>query len=69
MLRILEKFGVPPGIVNTVQKLYKVITIEFDAAETRISFASTLGVKQGNNLAQTLFLFVIQAAIEHLDSK
>ena len=64
--QILGKFGVPEGMVTVIQKLYTNIEIICNVNGVVIGFKSLSGVKQGDNLAPILFLFAIQAALEHM---
>jgi hypothetical protein len=65
MWQILAKFGVPPKIIGLARSLYdgSTISINIDGIKPD-PFANNTGVKQGDNLAPTLFLFVFQAALE-----
>ena len=65
MWQILAKFGVPPKVIDLVRSLYdgSTISINIDGIKPD-PFANNTGVKQGDNLAPILFLFVFQAALE-----
>ena len=65
--KILAKYGLPEKLISVIKKLYTDITIDTKVGKTKESFASTSGVKQGDNLAPVLFLFAIQAAIDTMD--
>ena len=53
-------------MVTVIQKLYTNIEIICNVNGVIIGFKSLSGVKQGDNLAPILFLFAIQAALEHM---
>lgn len=62
--QILKKYGIPPIAIKCIEKMYTNIQIHLNIGTAQTSFKSTSGVKQGDNLAPVLFLFVIQAAID-----
>jgi hypothetical protein len=65
--KILVKYGIPDTLISMIVKLYMNITINMNVGKTNVSFESTSGVKQGDNLAPVLFLFVIQAVIDMME--
>jgi hypothetical protein len=69
MLKILQIYGVPQDVVTVIKKLYNDVWISFDLEGEEATFESTSGVKQGDVLAPTLFLYVMQAAFDSLDRK
>ena len=62
--KILAKYGIPENMIQTIKKMYTDIHVTLQVSKEKEEFMSTSGVKQGDNLAPLLFLFVIQAAIE-----
>jgi hypothetical protein len=56
-------------LVALIGKLYTDVVISFDLEGETVSFSSTSGVKQGDVLAPTLFLYVMQAVLDSLDRK
>jgi hypothetical protein len=70
MLRkILTVLGVPENMIEVLKKLYKDVTINLRVGEKLEQFLSTSGVKQGDNLAPILFIFVIHAVSNSLNKK
>jgi hypothetical protein len=61
---ILKKYGIPKKTIATIKKMYTNINIKISIEDAEFIFNSISGVKQGDNLAPVLFLFVVQAAIE-----
>ena len=51
-------------MIATFKKMYTNINIKLSIEDAELIFNSISGVKQGNNLAPVLFLFVVQAAVE-----
>ena len=62
--KILAKYGIPENMIWTIKKMYTDIRVTLQVSKEKEEFMSTSGVKQGDNLAPLLFLFVIQAAVE-----
>ena len=67
--KILKKYGVPTATIAIIKKMYTDIRIKLGIEKAEALFYSTLGVKQGDNLAPALFLFAIQATIETMHRK
>ena len=68
MLDLLGKYGVPAHLVRLISLLHTDVRVKLAVGETEVVFESTVGVKQGDNMAPVLFLFVMQAAMETLES-
>jgi hypothetical protein len=67
--KILKILGVPDNLIEVLQKLYTDVTINLRVGEKLEQFLSTSGVKQSDNLAPILFIFVIHAVSNSLDKK
>ena len=67
MLKVLLKFGAPPSLCKVVEKLYTNCEIELSFGSCRGTIPSTIGVKQGDNMAPVLFIFFMQAAMRSLE--
>jgi hypothetical protein len=67
--KILHKYGLPKTLISVIKKMYTDIEITLQSGDASRSFPSTSGVKQGDNLAPILFLFVVQAAAKNIDKK
>jgi hypothetical protein len=61
--------GVPESIIEVLKKLYTDVTVNLRVGEKLEQFLSTSGVKQGDNLAPVLFIFVIHAESNSPDKK
>jgi len=66
LLAILGKFGVPDHLVCLIGALHTDVRVKLQVGSVAAFIDSTVGVKQGDNMAPILFLFVIQAAMETL---
>jgi hypothetical protein len=67
--KILKILGVPDYLIEVLKKLYTDVTINLRVGEKLEQFLSTSGVKQGDNLAPVLFIFVIHAVSNSIDKK
>lgn len=67
MLDILGKYGVPAHLIRLIGMLHTNVRVKLTVGGVEVVFDSTVGVKQGDNMAPVLFLFVIQAAMETLE--
>ena len=64
---ILGRFGLPNHLIHIIVDLHTDFKVKFKVGKADISIPSTVGVKQGDNLAPILFLFAIQACFETMD--
>ena len=67
LLKILSRYGLPDSLIGVIKRLYKDVNIEYKVGKKKFGIISTVGVKQGDNLAPILFLFVMQAAMDTLE--
>jgi hypothetical protein len=68
LYEILHKYGVPPQLVNVIQRLYDGASVNLKVGEASPrSIPYTVGVKQGDAMAPVLFLFLMQAFAETLE--
>ena len=69
LLSILFKYGIPPQLIMTIKKMYlnciDLLKLGKETCET--DYKS--GVQQGDNMAPILFLYIMQAAIQSLQSR
>jgi hypothetical protein len=67
--KILKILGVPDNLIEVLKKLYTDFTINLRVGDKLEQFLSNSGVKQRDNLAPVLFIFVIHAVSNSLDKK
>lgn len=67
LVKILEKYGVPPNICNVVRRLYTDLKVVFTLGKHKITIIQTVGIRQGDNMAPVLFRFVMSAFHDLLD--
>lgn len=65
LFQLLEKYGAPPTLVDVVRRLHDEFKLELKLGGKKKALIDyTVGVRQGDNMAPILFLFLIQAMIE-----
>ena len=67
LMKILTRFGLSEHLINIIYSLYKLVRMKFKLGKQIHEFLNLVEVKQGNNVAPVLFLFVMQAALESLE--
>jgi hypothetical protein len=68
LFEVLRKFGVPPHLIHVIKRMNTDLMVTFDLGGEPVAVPCTVGVKQGCPLSPTLFLFVMQACLESLNS-
>ena len=67
LFQVLRKFGFPDHFINIVIRLHTGATMKFSVGDTEASVPSKIGVRQGSCEGPTLFLFIMQAALETME--
>jgi hypothetical protein len=69
LFKLLKKFGVPDHLVDVVRRLYHDTEIKLKVGKEERTIPHSVGVKQGDNMAPALFLFLMQAMAEALEKE
>ncbi|GMI62527.1 hypothetical protein ScalyP_jg5732 [Parmales sp. scaly parma] len=69
LIDVLAKLGVPPNLVQIIGVLHEKVMVKFEVGDATKEFPSTVGVKQGDNLAPVLFVMFMQVVIETVKKK
>jgi hypothetical protein len=64
---VMRKFGLPDHFINILIRLHEGATIKVKIGDIETEVKSTIGVRQGSCEGPSLFLFIIQAALETMD--
>jgi hypothetical protein len=68
LLDILERYGAPPKFVAAIEKCHQNLIFVLIKKEV-VKLPQTIGVRQGDNMAPVLFLFLMSAFAETLETK
>ena len=64
---MLEKYGVPPTIRRIAATLYENLIISLTIGSEKVEPHQSVGVRQGDNMAPVLFLFIMTAFYDLLE--
>jgi hypothetical protein len=64
---ILERYGAPPRFVNAVERIYQDLVVVLKIEKEIVKIPQSVGVRQGDNMAPVLFLFLMSAFAETLE--
>ena len=65
---ILKNYGLPLALVKVIKKLYSNSFINITVGKEKKKVLYETGIQQGDNMAPILFLFVMQAILESLET-
>jgi hypothetical protein len=63
---ILKKYGILENLVRVIAKMYKDSTVIFKSGEQKREIPYEIGVKQGDNMASVLSIYLMNAFTETL---
>jgi hypothetical protein len=66
-LCIIEKYGAPPKLVASIHTMYTNLVVVLKIEKEIQKILQSIGVRQGNNMAPVLFLFLMSAAAKTLE--
>jgi hypothetical protein len=69
IFEILKKYGIPENMVRVIEKMYKDSTVIFKTGQETREIPYEIGVKQGDNMAPVLFIYLMNAFAETLSKK
>ena len=67
LIKILDKYGAPPKFVAAIKTMYTGLKVLLKINKETWKILQSVGVRQGNNMAPVLFLFLMLAAVETLE--
>ena len=67
LLKILEKYGAPPNFVAAIERMYQDLSVVLKIGKSVEEIVQEVGVRQGDNMAPVLFLFLMTAFAETLE--
>ena len=69
LLQVLEKYGAPPKLIDVVRRLYTDLKVVLKIGKLKTEILQGVGVRQGNNMAGVLFLFLMNAFSDLMELK
>jgi hypothetical protein len=69
LFAILKKYGIPDSLITIIEKMYKDSIVSFKIGMESRDIKYGIGVKQGDNMAPVLFIYLMNAFVETLASK
>jgi hypothetical protein len=70
LFALLEKYGAPSHLIDVIRRLHDGFKLEFTLDKNhKCNIDYTVGVRQGDNMAPVLFLFLMQAMAETLQKE
>jgi hypothetical protein len=67
LIKVLEKYGVPPTIRRIVAIFYENLVISLTIGSEKVELRQSVGVRKGDNMAPVLFLFIMTAFYDLLE--
>jgi hypothetical protein len=69
MLDILEWCGAPPRFISAIERTYQDLVVVLKIEKEVVKLPQTVGVRQGDNMAPVLFLFLMSVFAETLEAE
>jgi hypothetical protein len=69
LLDILERYGAPPRFVAAIARTYQDLVVVLQIEKEVVELPQTVGVRQGDNMAPVLFLFLMSVFAETLEAE
>ncbi len=69
LLDILEQYGAPPRFLSAIKRTYQDLVVVLKIEKEVVELPQMVGVRQGDNMAPVLFLFLMSAFAETLKAE
>jgi hypothetical protein len=69
LLQVLKKYGAPPKLIDVVRRLYTDLKVVLKIGKLKTEILQGVGVRQGDNMAGVLFLFLMTAFADLMEKK
>jgi hypothetical protein len=69
LIDILEKYGAPTQFASATKRIYKDLVVVLKIEKEVVEISQSVGVRQGDNMAPILFLFLMSAFAKTLESE
>ena len=69
MLKVLERYGAPPKLRSAISRMYQYLKVILKIVKIEEKISQTLGVRKSDCMALVLFLFMVMAFSETLETE
>ena len=69
LLDLLEQYGDPPRFVSVIERIYQDLVVVLKIEKEVVELTQSVGVRQGDNMAPVLFLFLMSAFAKTLETE
>jgi hypothetical protein len=69
LLDLLEQYGAPPRFVSAIKQIYQDLVVVLKIEKKVVELTQSAEVRQGDNMAPVLFLFLMSAFAETLKTE
>jgi hypothetical protein len=69
LLDLLDQYGALPRFVSAIERIYQDLLVVLKIEKEVIELTQSVGVRQGDNMAPALFLFLMSAFAEKLETE
>ncbi len=69
LLYLPEQQGAPPRFVSAIKRIYQDLVVVLKIEKEVVELTQSVGVRQGDNMAPVLFLFLMSAFAETLETE
>jgi hypothetical protein len=69
LVNILEQYGAPPQFAAAIERIYKDLVEVLKIEKEVMEVSQSVGVRQGNNMAPVLFLFLMSVFLETVENE
>ena len=68
MLKILERYGAPPKLRSAISRMSQDLKVVLKIGKTEEKMSQTVELRQGDCMAPILFLFMVMAFADNLET-
>ena len=68
LIKILARYGAPPNLCDVIKRMYTDLTVVLKIGKSVEEILQEVGVRQGDNMAPVLFLFLMNAFADTLEA-
>jgi hypothetical protein len=69
LFKILKQYGIPESLITVIEKMYKDSVVVFKIGKEKREVPYKICVKQGDNMAPVLFIYLMNAVAKTPSNK